>query len=172
MQVSTRVILSSAEGIARDRRDSTRPSPGIAALGEPPPPRSPETSLRQDVLQSRLLDLQAVLSRTQSEYTREQTRNTYLTKQPEAVSPALLFDGEPLFPELANGASAAGLVGATKDRMAILSRDMKGLQVEMENLLALGISDKLPKQINAAALLRSGGIKELDPERVARLTRG
>ena len=172
MQVSSRVILSSAEGIVRDRREDTRPTPGLTGSAGSAPHRSPDTSLRQDVLQARLLDLEAVLNRTQSQYTREQTRNTYLTIQPDAVSRSLTFDGEPLFPELESGVAPGAILADTRDRMSRLTRAMKGIQVEMENLLALGSPSVVPKSLSAAELLGSGGLKELDPDRVARLTRG
>ncbi len=171
MQVSSRVILSSAEGILRDRRGDNHPATGLSGPSDASARRSPETLLRQDALNARILDLQAQLNRTQSQYSREQARHAYLTRFSGEISSSLVYDGEPLFPELANGRLPSGLLPETQERLSVLTRSLKTAQVEMENMLALSFGARVPLAAEASELLRAGGLRDLDPERVAKLTR-
>lgn len=171
MNISTKSILSSAEGIIRDRHDDARRPAASPLANEPAKAVTSGNSLGTDSLHARLLDLQANLNRTQREFSREQTRKHYLTDGSRQLDSTLRFEGELLFPELQKGNPLPEqLLSRTDERMSELSRKLKGLQVEMENVMALNFQAPASRGITAEDL-HTGTMKELDPARVARLTR-
>lgn len=171
MQVSGKLLLNSAENILKERhQDKNRPT-GAGDSGARAASGTSTDGLSQSPLESRLLKLQANLSTIQHQYTREQARQTYLKDYPDQVGPELKFGEEPLFPEFKTGMDLEGLKKDVSGQMEQLIRSLKGVQVEMENLYALNFNAPPQTNTDAARLLEQGGLKNLDPARVAHLTR-
>jgi len=170
MQVSGKMLLNSAEGILRERsRNGGQAQAGISAGEEVK--KSGAENVSQDGLQARLLKLQAELGRVQKEYSREQARQAYLQGDAGGIKKDLYFEDAPLFPEVGRNFDPAQLREKVEERMQSLSRNLKGIQVEMENLYALNYSSYRPNQIPDADSIGASSMKALDPDRVARLTR-
>lgn len=176
MQVSGKVLLNSAENILKERHKDQRPAGAgetAASAGNKPAAEG----LNQTTLESRLLKLQANLSTIQHQYSREQARQTYLDESPAQIAPELRFGDEPLFPEIQAGTnpnpeSLAGLRKDVSGTLEKLIRSLKSVQVEMENLYALNFDAPPKTDADAARLIeQQGGLKALDPARVAHLTR-
>ncbi len=172
MQISGKMLLNSAENILRDRKGEAAHRPPPSGAENRKPDQGSLGGINQGVLQSRLLKLQASLRDIQHDYSREQARQAYVNQTPDKISPSLHFDGEPLFPELETDAMAlTELRERITDRMRHLNRNLKGVQVEMENLYALNVSNPPGKIPGAVETLEAGALRDLDPGRVARLTR-
>jgi hypothetical protein len=174
MQVSGKLLLNSAENILKERRQDNRPAAAGASGGRAE--RSEGAGgLNQSGVESRLLKLQASLSTVQHQYSREQSRQMYLEQQPAQIGPELQFGGEALFPEYHPGMDLDELKLSVSGQMEQLVRSLKSLQVEMENLYALNFD--APPRSEAGdpemtrQLVEQGGLKNLDPARVAHLTR-
>jgi hypothetical protein len=156
MQITGKNLLSSAESLLRDRREKPLRS------ASPEAPRTESGSIQAGAMQARLVHLQGRLSGEQHEFSREQARLAFLDS-PDGELQNLLFDGKPLFPE----GSTAGLRQKVMERLEGLERNLRTMQVEMENMAALGV---LPtSEFNPEDLNRAMG--HLDPKRVSRLTR-
>jgi len=156
MQITGKNLLSSAESLLRERRE--RPLRSSAAAE----PQNSESYLQSGRAQARLVHLQGRLSGTQHEFSREQARLAFLDN-PDEKPGELLFDGQPLFPE----PDISGLRGKVKERLDGLERNLRTLQVEMENMVALGLvstAEFKPEDLNRA-------IGRVDPQQVSRLTR-
>lgn len=156
MQITGKNLLSSAESLLRDRREKP------LRAGTPAAARAESGSIQSGAAQARMVHLQGRLSSEQYEFSREQARMAFLD-QPEGDPSALLFDGKPLFPET----DLTGLREKVQSRMEGLERNLRTLQVEMENMAALGLvstSDFKPEDLEKA-------MGHLDPMRVSRLTR-
>jgi len=157
MQITGKNLLSSAESLLRERRE--RPLRSSAASE---PQNSESVDLQSGRAQARLVQLQGRLSGTQHEFSREQARLAFLDN-PDDKPGELLFDGQPLFPE----PDISGLRGKVKERLDGLERNLRTLQVEMENMVALGLvstAEFKPEDLNRA-------IGRVDPQQVSRLTR-
>lgn len=156
MQISGKNLLSSAESLLRDRRERPVRAGAVEA------PRQESPSVQSGAMQARLVHLQGRLSGEQHEFSREQARLAFLD-HPDGEPEKLLFDGKPLFPE----SSLEGLREKVQERLAGLERNLRTLQVEMENMAALGLvstSEFNPDELRSA-------MGHLNPERVSRLTR-
>ncbi len=172
MQVSGKSLLNSAESILRDRKQDRGPGPATGPELRASGRELGLESLQQGVLESRLLSLQANLSAIQRDYSREQSRHSYLTQNPSEINAELRFGEEALFPEFRAGMDLGQMRGQVGEAMERLVRALKSVQVEMENLHALSFEAPVTVQAGEAQqLVDRGGLKELDPERVARLTR-
>lgn len=171
MQISGKMLLNSAEGILRERRDESRGGKG-SGVGESDTTSSikPE-GINPDTIHVRLLNLQASLSGIQNEYSREQARHSYLSRTPEAINSSLRFNEDPLFPELETGISMKEIEERVASRLQELDRSLKAVQVEMENLYALNFNALPQPGLEPGELVKNQPVKALDPTRVARLTR-
>lgn len=170
MQVSGKLLLNSAENILKERHKENRPT-GAGESGTHAAKAGTSDGLNQTTLESRLLKLQANLSTIQHQYTREQARQTYLNQNPEQIGPELKFGDDPLFPEFQPGMNLEGLQKDVSGSLEKLIRSLKSVQVEMENLYALNFDAPPEARTDAARLLEQGGLRNLDPARVAHLTR-
>ena len=168
MQVTGKHLLNSAEYILRDRRQEQKNPGGVSGSAGT---QARDTVQSSGTLESRLPGLQANLSTIQNDYSREQARYTYLTRYPDQVSAELRFGEAPLFPEFKPDMNTGELPSKVSNNMEKLMSALKGVQVEMENLYALNFNAPPEAAMDAAALVQNGGLKDLDPERVARLTR-
>lgn len=171
MEITGKTLLNQAESILKDRRQDSRGAGGVRGSDGSIGRTSGRSDVSQTSMESRLLNLQSSLNQIQHDYSREQTRHTYLNNYPDRITSELRFGEEPLFPELLKDkADPSELQRKVSHNMDQLMRALKGVQVEMENLYALNF-DAPPTPIkDAATLLSNKGIKELDPSRVARLT--
>ncbi|MCB1324145.1 MAG: hypothetical protein H7A21_19810 [Spirochaetales bacterium] len=171
MEISSKTILNSAESILRDRRQEPRTPGGTSGSGRSEA-AAQGTGMQQGALEARVLHLQSNLNRVQAEYSREQARMTYLRDFPDRINADLRFNDEALFPEASPGPIQRGEVERNvKTAMESLVLSLKSIQVEMENLYALNFEQKPIQPADAARLFENHGLKELDPARVARLTR-
>lgn len=169
MEVTGKYLLNQAESILKDRRQDSKSRVSKDGQIQDAGKTVKADGLRQGVFESRLMNLQESLGEIQKDYSREQTRFAYLTSNPDKISKDLLFDGEALFPELNSGGSLEALKRHVEDKLKELTRNLKGKQVEMENLLALNFNS-VPG-VKPEDLTGLEGMKNLDPARVARLTR-
>lgn len=154
MQISGKYLLSSAETLLNRRSNR------ISSQGS-----GPDTSreLQPALMHSRLMQIQGHLAHVQHDYSREQARLASV----DAVEGRenLQFDGAPLFPEKDTG----DLRGKITDRLDVLGKQLKSLQVEMENMVALGFK---PEEYKIdPKLAHDTSMRPIDPDRVARLTR-
>ncbi len=122
-----------------------------------------------------ILKLQNQLRDLQASYTREQIRLDYLKNKHEEIHEDLKYEASFLFPEYKNGIDKEALTKDVSVQMQKLLHSLKSVQVEMENLYALNFQSYNPSAIiQDVALMQSNTslhAKELDPERVAKLTR-
>lgn len=172
MQISSKVLLSSAQTIVRDRQKDGRTSDSQVTAADAGTNAAGADGLSQSAIEARLLNLQAALATVQRNYSREQARYSYLTELPEQVSSSLLFEGEPLFPEVAAGKNdVQDMKKHVGTALESLVRSLKSIEVEMENLYALNFTDVDPS-VNMHRISEMPPVRQLDPGRVARLTRG
>jgi len=161
MQITGKNLLSSAESLLKDKREN-KPARSEAA------PRSEEAGPFQPAaMHGRILQIQNSLSGIQNEYSREQARLAYLSDTNSTSPETLTFDGKPLFPE----SDLTGLKDKVQGRMETLGKSLRRLQVEMENLVALGFTPPKDSAVDPRPLLESGGLNHIDPIRVSKLTR-
>ncbi len=156
MQITGKNLLSSAESLLRERRERPLRTESVET------PKAESASIQSGAMQARLVHLQGRLSGEQHEFSREQARLAFLD-EPDGEPQKLLFDGKPLFPE----SSLSGLREKVKERLDGLERNLRTIQVEMENMAALGLvstADFNPEELR-------GAMGHLDPKRVSRLTR-
>lgn len=172
MQINGKTLLNSAESILRERHKENRAGGASSGAESSRSADALAEGLAATPLEARLLRLQASLGAIQREYSREQARYSYLTQNPDEISPDLKFGDEPLFPELRAGFDPARLKDEVQGALDRLTRSLKGAQVEMENVYALNFNQPPDTAVDAARLLENNGLKDLDPARVARLTRG
>ena len=169
MQITGKALLNSAESILKDRKGDassrTQRSDVADASGARPGDR-----LELDGMENRLLSLQKSLGELQNQYTREQTRQSYLNQYASEVNPELLFQGEPLFPELSQGKTLKDIQTLVAESLNQLTNRLRKTEVEMENLYVLNVDSSVAPRIGAEDL-NSQALKNIDPGRVARLTR-
>ncbi len=170
MHISGKMLLNSAESILRDRRQDNGTDRGSETTIAQNAQNKSE-ALTQGVLESRILKLQSTLGTLQNSYTREQTRLTYLSEQPEKIDSSLQFDGTPLFPETGADLDTGKLKVRVDEQMVNLVRQLKAMQVEMENLYALNYKTQPIAGLDTRLIMNMNSMKSLDPGRVARLTK-
>lgn len=168
MQISGKALLNSAESILKDRKGDASNRPGTASVDGAGAGR-PGDRLELG-MENRLLSLQKSLKELQNHYTREQTRQSYLNQFSSEISPDLKFQGEPLFPELAQGKGLKDIQTLVAESLNQLTNQLRKTEVEMENLYALGTDSSVAPRIGAQDL-SSQALRDIDPGRVARLTR-
>ncbi|MBR32181.1 MAG: hypothetical protein CMN77_12825 [Spirochaetaceae bacterium] len=169
MQITGKALLNSAESILKDRKGDASARPGKTEEGSTSAAR-PGDRLELDGMENRLLSLQKSLGDLQNQYTREQTRQSYLNQYSAEVSPELMFQGEPLFPELQQGKSLKDIQTLVAESLNQLTSRLRKTEVEMENLYALNVDSSVAPRIGAEDL-NSQALRNIDPGRVARLTR-
>ena len=168
MQISSKHLLNSAEGILKERKNvaqESAPQQGAEKAA------SRAGGMTQGMLESRLLGLQDNLRDAQVQYSREQARFKYITENPDQIDSSLTFQNEALFPELEQGQRPADLQQQVAGAMEQLARSLKSMQVEMENLYALNFSALPRTDLSAESLSEQGVMRDLDPGRVSQLTR-
>lgn len=173
MEISGKNLLNQAENILRDRKQenrSGRPDKSVSAEKSRETPAS-GVHLSQGVMESRVLGLQESLKNLQNQYSREQKRFAYLTQNQDQINSDLKFEKDPLFPELRDGRGIDGLESTVKQKMNEILRGLKANQVEMENLFALNFQEREPTGLDSGAIAGLKGSTQLNPDRVARLTR-
>jgi hypothetical protein len=170
MQITGKLLLNSAEGILKDRKQEQTEIKDTKA-SQNALKSTARSSLKQTTVESRLLDLQSVISELQKSYSREHARMSYLKESPSEINGDLKFDGKPLFPEFGSDFNPEKTALRVTDQMKHLMQSMRKIQVEMENIHALKFASSEPSDLNTAFQVNSDALKELNPERVARLTR-
>ena len=168
MQISGKALLNSAESILKDRKGDTSSrsnNEGSAAVTSRPGDR-----LEFGSMENRVLSLQKNLGDLQNRYTREQTRQSYLNQYTNEINGDLKFQGESLFPELAQGKSLKDIQTLVAESLNQLTSQLRKTEVEMENLYALNVDTSSVPGIDNASL-SSQAVRNIDPGRVARLTR-
>jgi len=170
MQISSKLILNSAENILKDRKQEQKSS-AVSGRSTSSSSLRQSEGLSQSVVESKLLSLQDSLRDVQKTLSREQARYSYLIGNRNEISDSLEFDGSPLFPELKKGESFDSIqVGVVRQIEASI-HSLKSIQVEIENLYALKFEAPPNPETSITSLLKFDLLKGLDPERVARLTR-
>lgn len=167
MQISGKVLLNQAETIVRDRKNERQ-----AASNEAP--ASADSGRQAGTIAgsfaSRILNLQSSLAELQSRYSREQARMSYVENQPESITSGLQYEGSALFSDSELNAGITGLKEEISKSMGNLTDQLRKTEVEMENHYALGFA--APENISLTADQITGvASNDLDPQRVARLTR-
>jgi hypothetical protein len=174
MEIRSRNLLNQAENILKDRNGDNKSIISSADSAKNSTPSAADSIFTRGIMESRMLSLQQDLTRIQSQFSKEQARMGYLEKDGSEVKSDKMYDGEPLFPELQENpeTSRTSLLELVKGKMSNLTHNLKGSQVEMENLLALSFQD--PKDFSIAPEDLSGvtgSMNQLNPDRVAQLTR-
>jgi hypothetical protein len=138
MDVRLNRLLNSAEKLIQDKKD---PKEVSGKTGTPIQKSDEKTDfvvslpVQYHNIQSRLTELQKQLSK-------EQSRMGLLedTTQDENKLKELLFEGEPLFPELGeNKISKPEILEASKGTISSLLAELKKKEVEGENIFSLGM---------------------------------
>lgn len=169
MQISSKLLLNSAEGILKERRNVGKNASESGAGAEKAAADS--SGVTQGMIESRLLGLQDDLREAQNQYSREQARFMYITRSPEQINQSLTYQDQPLFPEISEGQKPEDLEQKVAGAMEQLTRSLKSIQVEMENLYALNFSALPRSDVDVGSLFENKGMRELDPGRVSKLTR-
>ena len=180
MQVNGKTLLDSAENILKSRRQenksqkseetkSQRAQDAYAAQ------KTGSDSAQTKLNSARMLKLEAELKSMQESYTREQVRENFLLHKPHEISKKLEYQGGPLFPEYKPGMDTQSLAKDVGYKLKQLLHSLKGIQVEIENLYALNF-DKLSshsrsQEANIKQMDAALAVKDLDPKRVAQLTK-
>lgn len=173
MQITGKILLNSAENILKDRQQEHR-APHSTGKGEKQAASSPANIAASHLPESRLIKLQNDLKSLQSEYSREQVRYDYLQNRPGEISEQLSYENRPLFPEYPKGLDQEAQEALKQNTAYNLKRlvdSLRSIQVEMENLYALSFESPQGAVANLSSLVTGNSIKDLDPERVAHLTR-
>ena len=171
MQVTGKLLLSSAEGILKDRKQEESEVNGAKSNKNAGGSSPSVSAISQTSVESRLLDLQNTIAELQKNYSREQARLSYLKQSPGEINGDLKFDGNQLFPEYGTYFDPESTLNRVTDQMNHLIQTLRKTQVEMENIHALKFAHSDAPQIKASIHVNSDAVKELNPERVARLTR-
>ncbi|TGL46877.1 hypothetical protein EHQ55_13650 [Leptospira meyeri] len=138
MDVRLNRLLNSAEKLIQDKKDTK----DVSGKSGTPVQKSDEKSdfivslpVQYHNIQSRLTELQKQLSK-------EQSRIGLLedNSQEEDKLKELLFEGEPLFPELGEGkVSKPEILETSKGNISSLLAELKKKEVESENIFSLGM---------------------------------
>ncbi len=174
MEIKSRALLNQAENILKDRKGDNKATFSSEGRLKNDSSVNSDSIFTRGAMESRMLSLQENLTRLQSQYSREQARLGYLEKEQNSVNGSIEYDGESLFPELAENPDLdrSSLLELVKRRMEGLTHSLKGGQVEMENMLALSFRDPSEFTVNAADLSNlSASLNPIQPGRVAQLTR-
>ena len=171
MQISSKVLLNSAEGILKERKKESSFDPASTESEDKNRISDSLLSVNPGELQDRLMKLQLNLGNTQDELSKEQSRHAYLQNDPQAITASLKFNDEILFPELKNGMDAAKLQDSVSAKVEMLSKNLKQIEVEMENLYALQFNPVETAEMDTNSLVDSKTMNQLDPSRVAKLTK-
>jgi len=171
MQISSKVLLNSAEGILKERKKESVFDPASTETGDKSRVIDNLLSVNPGEMQARLMKLQSNLGDTQDELSKEQSRQAYLQNDPQSITKSLKFNDEILFPELNNGMDVSKLKDSVSARVEMLSKNLKQIEVEMENLYALQFQPGEPGEIDTNSLVGSKTMNQLDPSRVAKLTK-
>ena len=145
MYVGDKTLLSSVESLMRKTNEMRRAS--VAPLA----PSASSASLKKEtdavVIETatdsryRLLSLNHKQNQLQSDYTFEQTREVFLLDKTKALSSELTHEGQKLFPELESLQNTSfdrdKLLAEVSSKKERLLYDLKGVQVEVENIYAL-----------------------------------
>lgn len=156
MNVTGKMLLSSAETILRGRPQSTEGG------SLPPAPQAADMVTSQtSILQNRMLELSSRLKQTQADYTREQMRLSYLRNG--QLDRSVTIQDQPLFlPEEMPGPE---LQEKVQVQLENLLHTLRSVQVEMENLSALNFRS------GDSIRMTAQDFRSIDPARVAQLTR-
>lgn len=168
MKITGKLLLNQAESILKDKKQESSAARD-KIRGEESSVQASD-GLKQGAIESRILHLQSSLGKLQREFSREQSRKAYLQDNPGAINERIVFDDKPLFPELAQGQSPDSIAKHVDTRITDLSRNLKSIQVEMENLMALTFKEPASISGNVTAQELDRSFKEMRPDRVARLT--
>jgi len=169
MQITGKLLLNSAEGILKDRKQEQSEVKGTKSSQNASKAAS-TGSITQTSVESRLLDLQHTISNLQEKYSREQARFSYLKQSSEEINEHIKFDGRQLFPEFGPEFSKEKTLFQVTEQMNSLIQSLKKIQVEMENIHALKFESSEKTEVQSSFQVSGTAVKELNPERVARLT--
>ncbi|MCB1173415.1 MAG: hypothetical protein KDK39_07620 [Leptospiraceae bacterium] len=165
MEINNKNLLSSAQAILKNRNqeryNARHSTAGSSAAARP---REASTGINSHVLR-----LQSSLNAAQKDYSLQQSRSAFIQNN-QADPASARFDNEPLFPEFPFGKTIEAYKQEADQRIGELARTLKGLQVEMENIMALNFETAPELQLSAESLAQARGISNLNPERVAHLT--
>lgn len=170
MQITGKTLLNQAESILKERKqdESLKSSTSESEVRN----RATSSELSApNVIESRILNLQENLAGIQKNLSREQARQAYLSEQPQTITDKILYDGKPLFPEAKDGWKPEEIKPAVENKITSFLTVLKQIQVEMENLFALKFESPDRFQLNAEAVMHPDAMKDLNPDRVAKLTR-
>jgi len=170
MQITGKLLLNSAESILKDRRNEQK---NQSVSDRDLSAKKAGSEEIQSSIEARILKLQSALTQIQSEYTREQTRMSFLEENPQAINKELKFNNSILFPELDHEMDSQALKTNVAGSMEKLMKMLKETQVEMENIYALNFHAQAqnPESISIPSGLSGSAVRDIDPQRVAKLTR-
>lgn len=170
MEVTGKYLLNQAQSILKDRKNDSRSSTPEKGVSDPSASARGTEAAGRSSHQSRLLTLQNSLATMQKEFSKEQARLTYLKSHPGAITEDLRFENERLFPELEAGPLPESLQDTVSHKLEKLVHDLKGVQVEMENLYALNFHKAPASGFEPSDLGKLSQTSNINPNRVARLT--
>ncbi len=170
MQVNSKLLLNSAENILKSRHEEGT-SKKRATYNKGLDSRQVSIgSAHVSFVESRMLKLQSELKTLQEKYSHEQMREDFLHNKPQEISSSLDHNNNSLFPEHGN-VDLKTLSNRVDTNMKQLLRNLKAVQIEMENLYALNFEKLENQSLNIERWDTSFTTKDLDPQRVAYLTR-
>lgn len=168
MDVRLNRLLNSAEKLIQDKKDSK----DVSGKSGVPVQKSEEKSdfivslpVQYHNIQSKLTELQKQLSKEQSRIglLEDSTREEDKLKE-------LLFEGEPLFPELGdNKITKPEILENSKGNISSLLAELKKKEVESENIFSLGMMLN-PEEFNGKiGTLSASSMKPISETMVKRL---
>lgn len=165
MDVTGKNLLNSAENIIKNRtqrRTTTATEQNLST------PVRTEQALKSQ--SAPILQLESGLQKLQKDFSYQQARFSFLENEPQSINAELKFGQDPLFPEFPFEINLQEFKANVQGQVTGLSNEIQQLQLQLENHYALNF-DSPPPMLSAESLTETGNLGQLDPERVARLTR-
>lgn len=158
MEITSRLLLKSAEYLVKKKESQA------SSIDKDKPLSKIETN---EKIYNKIQKFYDNLKDVQNQFSKEQTRLEYLTKQPELINQNLKFNSEILFPEYNENWNPKEVLQKTQKKLEELKYKIKQLEIEQENYFASSFIS--PSEIQWENF--SIPFSKIEPKRVSELTR-
>lgn len=158
MEITSRLLLKSAEYLVKKKETQ------ISSVDKDKPLSKIDSN---EKIYKKIQKFYDNLKDVQSEFSKEQARLEYLTKQPELINQNLKFNSEILFPEYNENWNPKEVLQKTQKKLEELKYKLKQLEIEQENYFASNFISPSEIQWDNFTIPFS----KIEPKRVNELTR-
>ena len=143
MKIDNRTLVGSLENIIRKAKEAPANPTSHVNSKASAPKSTPVKTVQHNQLDHNLVELNKKQRNLQNDYTREQMRLALLNDEKQNIHSSIEYEGKKLFPELANNDTQLSAQdrevfrNTASSRVVELLHNLKGLQVEIENIYAL-----------------------------------